>query len=245
MNALLLLGTLINSGAIVLGAGVGCLRKRPLSAENQLFLKTVLGAGAAFAGVWLIWKSINGTLGQVLWQLAIVMLAMMLGKLAGRILRLQKLSNRLGQFARRRIAAATPGPEEVHSDGVNVCAALFCAAPLGILGAISESLGAGPWPLLIKAVMDGLAAFSFVALFGWTVALSALPVLAFQGTISLAVGLLALPWLSARHLVDPINATAGLLIFAVALLIFEVRRVEVADYLPSLIWAPLLTLWLA
>jgi uncharacterized membrane protein YqgA involved in biofilm formation len=93
--------------------------------------------------------------------------------------------------------------------------------------------------------MDGLAAFSFVALFGWTVALSALPVLAFQGTISLAVGLLALPWLSARHLVDPINATAGLLIFAVALLIFEVRRVEVADYLPSLIWAPLLTLWLA
>lgn len=242
---MLLLGTLINSGAIVLGTGVGCLRKRPFSVENQFFLKAVLGAAAAFAGVWLTWKSLNGTPGHILWQLAVVLLAMVLGKVVGRLLQLQKLSNRLGQFARRRIAAATPGRGGGYSDGVNVCSALFCAAPLGILGAISESLGAGPLPLLIKAVMDGLAAFSFVALFGWTVALSALPVLAFQGTISLAVGLLALPWLSAHHLVDPVNATVGLLIFAVSLLIFEVRRVEVADYLPSLIWAPLLTLWLA
>jgi uncharacterized membrane protein YqgA involved in biofilm formation len=213
--------------------------------QNQSFLKAALGGATAFAGVWLTWKSINGTPGQILWQFAIVLLAMVLGKVAGRLLQLQKLSNRLGQFARRRIAAATPGRGGGYSDGVNVCAALFCAAPLGILGAISESLGSGPVPLLIKSVMDGLAAFSFVALFGWTVVLSALPVLAFQGTISLAVGLLALPWLSARHLVDPVNATAGLLIFAVSLLIFEVRRVEVADYLPSLIWVPLLTLWLA
>jgi len=36
---------------------------------------------------------------------------------------------------------------------------------------------------------------------------------------------------------------AGLLIFSVALLILEVRRVEVADYLPSLFFAPLLA-WL-
>lgn len=224
---------------------MGCLRQRPVSVQNQSFLKAALGAATAFVGVWSVWKAVSGTPRHILWQLAIVMLAMMLGKLAGRLLRLQKFSNRLGQFARHRIAATTPGRARDHADGVNVCAALFCAAPLGILGAISESLGAGPWPLLIKAAMDGLAAFSFVALFGWSVALSALPVLAFQGTISLAVGLLAFPWLDAHHLIDPVNATAGLLIFAVSLLIFEVRRVEVADYLPSLIWAPLLTLWLA
>jgi len=29
-------------------------------------------------------------------------------------------------------------------------------------------------------------------------------------------------------------------VFSVSLLIFEVRRVEIADYLPSLLWAPVL-----
>jgi uncharacterized membrane protein YqgA involved in biofilm formation len=43
--------------------------------------------------------------------------------------------------------------------------------------------------------------------------------------------------------VDPVNATAGLLIFCVALIIFEVRKIEVTAYLPSLVFAPLLTWW--
>ena len=47
-----------------------------------------------------------------------------------------------------------------------------------------------------------------------------------------------------RHgLVDPINATAGLLVFCVALVVLELKKIELADYLPSLAFAPLLS-WL-
>ena len=35
-------------------------------------------------------------------------------------------------------------------------------------------------------------------------------------------------------------ATAGLLVFSVSLIILEIRKVELADYLPSLLWAPFL-----
>jgi len=45
-------------------------------------------------------------------------------------------------------------------------------------------------------------------------------------------------------LLDAVNATDGLLIFCVALIILEVKKVRVADYLPSLIFAPLLMRWL-
>jgi uncharacterized membrane protein YqgA involved in biofilm formation len=90
-----------------------------------------------------------------------------------------------------------------------------------------------------------LAAFGFISILGWSVVLSALPVFAFQGTISLLVTQFAWPYLQAHQLADLVNATAGLLVFCVSLLIFEVKRVEVADYLPSLIWAPVLALWLA
>lgn len=245
-----MLGTFINALAIVIGALVGLTRKTPVSGENQNLLKLALGVAVVAVGLRLAWVSLwHGSLKSALWQLGIVVVAMMLGKLTGRLLRLQKFSNRLGQFARERIAAVQSTKPTGVSDGVNVCAALFCAAPLGILGAASEGLGGG-WllvlalPLLIKAVMDGLATMGFVAMFGWGVLLAALPVLAFQGAIFVVVTQFALPTLAAHGLVDSVQATIGLLVFCVSLLIFEVKRIEVADYLPSLIWAPLLMYWL-
>ena len=244
MTGAFYIGTLINAGAIVLGAVAGMVRKTPMAADNQTFMKIVLGTATIFIGLKLTWVSLNGPIKSILLQLGLVLLAMTLGKLTGKLLRLQKSSNRLGHYARERIAAVPAGQHGSPADGVNVCAALFCAAPLGILGATSEALGGGPFALFVKAAMDGLAAFGFVSLFGWSVGLSALPVLAFQGFISLLVGYLAQPWLEAHQLTASVNATVGLLIFCVSLLIFEVKRIEVADYLPSLIWAPLLTWWL-
>lgn len=239
-----MIGTFINAFAIFFGAIFGLTRKTGMAAENQAFFKVMLGVATVIVGLRLTWISLNGPAKQIFWQLGIVIVAMMLGKLTGRLLHLQKLSNRLGRFARERIAAVRPGQPGNISDGVNVCAALFCAAPLGILGAVTDALGGGPQPLIIKAVMDGLAALGFVVMFGRGVALAALPVLAFQGTISLLVGQLVRPLLEAHQLVGAVNATAGLLVFCVALLIFEVKRVAIADYLPSLAWAPLLMAWL-
>jgi uncharacterized membrane protein YqgA involved in biofilm formation len=43
--------------------------------------------------------------------------------------------------------------------------------------------------------------------------------------------------------VNSVNATGGILIACVGLLIFELKKIPVTDYLPSLIFAPLLT-WL-
>jgi uncharacterized membrane protein YqgA involved in biofilm formation len=93
--------------------------------------------------------------------------------------------------------------------------------------------------------MDGMAALAFTAIFGGSVMLSAVSVLAWQGAMVRGVGLLE-PALrhQAAPLVDSINATDGLLIFCVALVILQLKKVAVADYLPSLALAPLLTWWL-
>jgi uncharacterized membrane protein YqgA involved in biofilm formation len=47
--------------------------------------------------------------------------------------------------------------------------------------------------------------------------------------------------LEAHDLVDSVNAPGGLLVFCVALVILELKRIELADYLPSLAFGPLLT----
>jgi uncharacterized membrane protein YqgA involved in biofilm formation len=110
------------------------------------------------------------------------------------------------------------------------------------LGSIQDGLD-GQWQTLgVKAVMDGLATMAFVGTFGWGAILSVVPVVAYQGTITLAAKLVA-PHLQNQAMMDSINATGGLLVFCVALIILELKKVELADYLPSLIYAPLLTWW--
>jgi hypothetical protein len=93
--------------------------------------------------------------------------------------------------------------------------------------------------------MDGMATMAFSKTFGRGVMLSAIPVLAWQGAIIRCAELLR-PALEhqPQPLIDSVNATVGLLVFCVALIILQLKKVAVADYLPSLALAPILTRWL-
>jgi uncharacterized protein len=235
-----MIGTALNVAGILIGGVTGLARRKPLSPAHESFVKVALGAFTVFYGLRLTWISLNGSFLQILKQLLIAVIALMLGKMTGRLLRLQKWSNRLGRDARERIAAVKPADPRRLGDGFNICAALFCAAPLAILGPVQDGLSEYYYPLAIKAIIDGLATMGFVLLFGWGVMLAALPVLAFQGTITLVCAQLLKPVLETHSLVDSVNATGGLLVFCVALVILELKKVELADYLPSLAFAPLL-----
>lgn len=237
----MMIGSIVNAAGIVVGGVIGLTIKTPLSPARQGSLKLWLGAATVVAGMWLTWHSVNGTVWQMGRQLLIALLALMLGRILGRILHLQKLSNRLGHQASEAIARAAKSPP--GKNGFNVATLLFCAAPLAIVGAVQDGLSGYCAPLIIKAVMDGLTVMSFVALFGWVVIPSALPVFAFQGTITLLCLHLAKPFLEQYALLDSVNATGGLLVMFMAVVIFEVRKVELTDYLPSLAVAPLLTYW--
>lgn len=232
-------GTILNVAGIVVGAIVGLTWRKRLSAERESFFQVMLGVFTVFYGLRLTWISINGSLWQVSKQLLIVILALMLGKITGRLLHFQKLSNALGRDARERITASKPGQARV-ADALSACSILFCAAPLAMLGAVQDGLSGYFYPLAIKACIDGLATMGFVALFGWGVLLSVLPVLAFQGSLTLLCELFLKPFLVSKDLIDPANAAGGLLVFSVALVILGIKKIELADYLPSLMWAPLL-----
>lgn len=237
-----ILGAILNVAAIVLGGLAGLMIRKQPSASTQSFFKVALGVATVYFGLRLTWLGINGSFGQSLKQIGIILLSLSLGNLLGKLLHLQKASNRIGNLTRDRMTCATPQNRDRFVDGFMVCSLLFCAAPLGILGSIQNGLDREYFfPLAIKAVMDGLATLSFAALFGWGVILSAIPVLVFEGTITLLCATSLAPFLQAHHLTDSVTATGGLLIFCVSLLIFEVRKVPVTDYLPSLAIAPILT----
>jgi uncharacterized protein len=236
-------GAFLNSLGILSGAIFGLALRQPLPARAQDFFRRALGAATIFFGLRLVWLNVNGTFFSCVKQILIAMLALVLGNLIGKILALQKISNHLGRFVASRIANAQKNPPGKMAGGFNACAILFCAAPLGILGAVTDGLSGDFYLLAIKAVMDGLATASFVKMFGWFSALSAFPVFIFLGAITFAVQFFAKPFLDSHNLIYSVNTVAGFIACAVALVIFEVRKVELANYLPSLAVAPLLA-WL-
>jgi uncharacterized membrane protein YqgA involved in biofilm formation len=237
-----MIGVAINAIGIVAGGIVGLTRKKPLTAANESFFKVAMGAAAVFLGLQLTWQNLTkGSVGLFFKQLLIVLISMSIGKLLGKLLHLQKFSNSIGRYATTKMSGANPAHKNFN-DGLVVCALLSCANPLAIFASIQEGLTGFAPIFVVKAVMDGLAALAFVSVFGWGVAFSSVPVIAFQGTIFLLVKYFE-PTLKAHGLVDSILATNGLLIFCVALIILNLKKIELTDYIPSLVIAPLIT-WL-
>jgi len=237
-----MLGTLLNVGAILGGGVAGLLLTKQLSPTNELRLKLLVGIVVSYVGVTTTWGAINGRFGQVVKQVFIAMLALVLGNLIGKMLGLQAKLNRAGSLARTKLAAAGNVDGTRLAEGFVTCTLLFCVGPMAILGALQDGLNGNVRILAVKSIMDGLTTMAFVKTFGWGVMLSALPVFVFQGTVTLAVSRLA-PLLGEHQLLDSVNGVGGLLVFCVALIVLELKKIELADYLPSLVLAPLIA-WL-
>jgi uncharacterized membrane protein YqgA involved in biofilm formation len=237
------IGAFLNALGILFGGLFGLARREPLSGRSQIFFRNALGAFTVFFAMRLVWLSVNGTFLSGLKQLFIAAFAVVLGHGIGKLLRLQKMSNHLGRYATRLLSSTQTNPSRKMADGFCACTILFWAAPLGLLGAVTDGLSGYYYLLAVKGVMDGLAMVSFVKTFRWPAAMSAIPVFALLGFITLTCQLYARPLLENRQLIDSVNAAGGLVACAVALVIFEVRKVELANFLPSLAVAPLLA-WL-
>src|SRR5437899_250136 len=186
-----MIGTLVNTTVILLCGAIALSTARQPSAKFQNAVKGLIGVAMVFFGLRLTVTSMGGGWPHIAKQFLILLLSLIVGRMLGQLLHLQKLSNRLGQYARRKMEEAAPSHKPKFTDGFITASLLFCLAPLAFLGAIQDGLS-GKWQVLaIKAVMDGLTTVAFVSTFGWSAIAAALPVLAFQGTITLATKFLA------------------------------------------------------
>jgi uncharacterized membrane protein YqgA involved in biofilm formation len=235
-----MLGTLLNAGAIVVGAILGLATKSEIPVGRQQQIKVLLGVACVWFGFRLMWIGLaTGTAKLFFYQLLIVLVAMIVGHAVGKLCGIQRMMNRIGQSAKVKLERAAKDEKKSAGDGVIAAALLFCAAPLGIVGALEDGLQRYFAPLAIKAVMDGLAAFSFARMFGWTAMVAAVPVAAFLSGLTL-LGDRIEPWLAAQGVLGVVHASGGLIMTYVTLVIFEVKKVEIGNYLPALVVAPVL-----
>jgi uncharacterized membrane protein YqgA involved in biofilm formation len=168
-----------------------------------------------------------------------VLFALVLGGVAGSLLRLERRLEGFGDTLRRRLTRGADGESRKRFiEGFMTSSLVFCVGPLMVLGSLSDGLGNGSQQLVLKSVLDGFASIAFAASLGIGVAASAVMVLAVQGSLTLLAALLG-SFVPEAHLLA-LTATGGVLLAGVGLRLLAVKAVPVADMLPALLVAPLL-----
>lgn len=247
-------GTVVNIATVLIGAGLGVLLGNRLPQRTRdvvtdaLGLVTLLVAGLTVLAV--RDEAFSAAVGESA-PILIVLGSLLIGAIVGSLLHLETRLERFGGWLRHRLTqrdeGAVDGPPEANDararfiEGFVATSIIFCAGPLTILGSLSDGLGRGADQLFLKATLDGFAAIAFAASFGWGVAASAVTILIVQGSLTV-VGF-ALGDILSPAQVSALSATGGLLLIGVAIRLLRLRAVPVADLLPALLLAPLLT-WL-
>lgn len=246
-------GTLLNVATVLLGSGIGVALGHRLPQRTRevvtdgLGLVTLMVAALSAASV--LDPELERAVGAGV-PVLIVLGSLLLGGVAGSLLRLEARLEGLGGILQRRLSrgGGTLAEERRTPDtdararfieGFVAASLVFCVGPLTILGSLSDGLGRGIEQLALKSALDGFAAIAFAASLGWGVAASALTVAVVQGSLT-ALGVLLGDVLPGSH-VSALTATGGLLLVGVGLRLLRVRPVPVGDLLPALLVAPLLT----
>ncbi len=236
-------GTALNVATILLGSAIGVAVGHRLPQRTRdvvtdgLGLVTLLVAGLNAASVLdPDLREALGTGGPVL----VVLGALVVGGVAGSLLRIESRLEGLGALMQRRLAGGGDSASRRRFvEGFVTASLVYVVGPLAILGSLSDGLGRGIDQLALKATLDGFASIAFAASLGWGVAASVVPVIVVQGGFTLAGAMLGSLLPTAE--VAAITATGGLLLVGVSLRLLRVRQLPVGDLLPALVVAPLAT----
>src|SRR5687768_3661386 len=108
-----MLGTLLNAGAILLGAILGLATRFEIAPRRQQQIKVLLGLATAWFGFRLMWIGLStGTAKHFFYQFLIVVVAMIVGHAIGKLCRIQHWMNRIGQSAKAKLERATADPKK-------------------------------------------------------------------------------------------------------------------------------------
>lgn len=238
------LGTILNVFTILIGTLVGVLIGNRLSEKTSRVVTDGLGLVVLVLGGLNVTSLLDAEFVQAVGvgvPLLVVIGAILIGGIIGSALKIEQRLESFGAALQSRFAGkGSKDAKEKFITGFVNASLVFTIGPLAILGALSDGLGQGIEQLATKSILDGFASLAFAASLGWGVALSAIPVGAWQGILTLIAffvgSVVSAPVISA------ITATGGVLLLGVGLRLLQIRQVSVGNMLPSLLVAPLLVL---
>ncbi len=224
-------GTLLNTGAILLGGGLGLLLGSRLSIKLKQTLITALGLFTLVYGVSMFLKTQNSL---------IVLGALVIGTLLGEWAHLEEGLAHLGARLEQKFNNANgTDQQERFIKGFLTASLIFCVGPMAILGSIENGLTGNINTLAVKSILDGLTSMAFASSLGVGVLFSAPLVLIYQGAISLLAG--QMQTFTTTSMMNELSAVGGVILIGIAISgLLEIKKIRTASFLPALILAPLI-----
>jgi uncharacterized membrane protein YqgA involved in biofilm formation len=217
-----MIATFVNTIAVIAGGLLGLLLRGRISGRYQ---------DAVTSGVGLVVLVLGMKMALTGESLLLILLALVLGGLAGTALKIESGILKAGDALRRIVSSREEDGR--FAKGFLDATVLFCIGPMTIVGSVEAGLNGNYEVLFTKSALDGFMAIVLAATFGAGVIVSALSVLVFQGGITLAAGALA-PYITDSILAE-IGSLGGVLILMIAMNILNLKQVKTANYLPSII----------
>ncbi|MBR4944052.1 MAG: DUF554 domain-containing protein [Peptococcaceae bacterium] len=213
-----MLGTIVNVCTILIGSTIGSVVRKGIKEEYSGALFTAMGLAATALGINSVVSNMPNSQYPVLF---IVSLAA--GSLIGTILDLDGRFQRLaGKFGTSQLA-----------QGLSTAVLLFCIGTLSILGPIQSAIYGDHTYLLTNATLDFVTSMVLASTYGIGIALSAIVLFLWQGSIYLCGGFLA-PFLSAELLCE-ISIIGGILIASSGIGILGLKDCKTLNMLPALL----------
>ena len=216
------ISVIVNTFTIIIGGSFGLLIGNKLKDKYRNILFQAIGLTTIAIGMKMAFKAND---------LLVILGSLALGGLLGE---LWNIEGGIGKIANKLESSKGETP---FVKGFITATVLFVVGPMTILGCMSAGTGDNSL-IFLKSLLDGISAIVLASVYGTGVLFSALSVYIVQGLLVVFAG--NLNFLSNPVYLNDFTAVGGLMVFAIALRLLNIKEIKVGNFLPSLIFVVLI-----
>ncbi len=217
-----MIGTIVNTGTILVGSCVGAVLRRGIRPQYRECLYNAMGLAAVGLGA----NAVVGNMGKSQYPVLFIV-ALALGSLVGTVLDIDgRFQGLVGKFSKDGLGK-----------GLGTGILMYCIGTLSILGPINSALYGDHTYLFTNATLDLVTSMVLASTYGIGMAVAAAVLFLWQGSIYLFAGAIS-PYLT-DALMAEITLIGGFLIAASGLSILGIKDCKSMNMLPALIVPPL------
>lgn len=221
-----MLGVLVNTIAIVIGAIIGVIFKKALSEKVTSAEMISMGIATFIIGLQAALK-VEKTL--------LFVMSIAVGTAIGTIIDIDKYVNMLGEYLKKAFASKSKSESSAKfAEAFASSSILFAVGAMSVLGSIDAGLKHDYNILFIKSTMDFVASIMYTASLGIGVAFSAITIFVFQGLVALFASNLKF-LVDNPGMMNEFSAVGNLLVMTIGLNLMGVTKVKVANMLPAIV----------
>ena len=214
-----MLGTIVNSLAIVVGSLIGILLKKGIKDDYKITIMDGISLTVIVIGIMGGIKSEN---------MILAISSIVIGSLIGEIIGIEKWLDTLGDKLQKSLGAR----DSNFSKGFVTASLIYCVGAMAIVGALESGIQGNHQTLFAKSILDGISSIIFASTLGIGVAFSAVAVFIYQGIITLLAG--SVKGLLTPEVINEMSAIGGILIMAIGINVLGIKKVKVGNMLPAI-----------